>query len=260
VYRRLKHDIVTCALPPGNSLSEQDLCRRYHTSRTPIREACHHLEKDGLIKIVPYRGYFVASLTMAEYHGLNELQMIVEPATAALAAQRATPEQAKQIQKLAEYGYRVGDQKSYYDFLERNYRFHVAIAEAASNESLLKVVSEVHTRLMRFFFLVISVDAYGPKLVAEHCAIAKAVTGHDPERARQRSVEHIVRTMQRSANLLLNATPSRFDFLAQSAGLPASLESPLGDWRRSVLETFLKDSALARPAGKARKPRRVRDS
>lgn len=255
VYRRLKHDIVTCALTPGSSLSEQALCRRYHTSRTPIREACHHLEKDGLIKIVPFRGYFVASLTMAEYHALNELQMIVEPAAAALAAERVSPDQAKQIRKLAEYGYRVGDQKSYYDFLERNYRFHAAIAEASANDALLKVVSEVHTRLMRFFFLVISVDAYGPTLVNEHLAIAKAIASHDPEQARQRSLEHIVRTLQRSANLLLSAAPPRLNFLAQVGVEPqAAGPSPAG-WRRPVFETFLKEPIVPRPARKRRKGR-----
>ena len=102
VYEHLKHDIVTCDFLPGKSLSEQELCRRYHTSRTPVREACRRLEKDGLIKIIPFRGYFVAPLTMAEYHSLNEVQLIVEPAAAALAAQRATPDQLKQIEQWAE--------------------------------------------------------------------------------------------------------------------------------------------------------------
>lgn len=248
VYRRLKHDIVTCTLSPGKSLSEQELCRRYHTSRTPVREACHHLEKDGLIKIVPFRGYFVAPLTMAEYQNLNELQLIVEPAAAALAAQRVSREQLKQIRHWAEYVYRVGDQKSYYTFLERNYRFHVAIADAAANESLFKVVSEVHTRLMRFFYLVITVDAYGPKLAAEHLAIVKAIAAGDADRARRRAIEHIVQTMQRSNHLLFNSTRSRLRYLEPSADWPQLSALPSSDWRQSALETLWKEQSLPRPA------------
>ena len=221
VYEHLKHDIVTCDFLPGKSLSEQELCRRYHTSRTPVREACRRLEKDGLIKIIPFRGYFVAPLTMAEYHNLNEVQLIVEPAAAALAAQRATPDQLKQIEEWAEYVYRVGNQKSYYTFLDRNYSLHVGIATASGNESLVEIASQVHTRLMRFFYLVISVDSYGPELVAEHREIVRAIGNRDPESARQRTAEHIVHTMQRSANLLLASTRSQLGFLSPMPEWPA---------------------------------------
>lgn len=213
VYGHLKHDIVTCEFLPGKSLSEQELCRRYHTSRTPVREACRRLEKDGLIRIIPFRGYFVAPLTMAEYHSLNEVQLIVEPAAAALAAQRATPAQLKQIHGWAEYVYHIGNQKSYYTFLDRNFNLHVGIANASGNESLVEIVSAVHTRLMRFFYLVISVDSYGPELVAEHREIVRSISNRDPEGARQRSAEHIVHSVQRSANLLLASTRSQMGFL-----------------------------------------------
>ena len=219
VYRHLKHDIVTCDLLPGRSLSEQELCRRYHTSRTPVREACRRLEKEGLVRIIPYRGYFVSPLTMAEYHNLNEVQLIVEPAAAALAAQRATPPQLKAIQSAAARVYRAGDRKSYYAFLEDNYRLHVGIAEGSANESLVNIVSEVHTRLMRFFFLVISVDSYGQELVAEHRSIVQAIGKRNADEARRRATEHIVRTMQRSANLMLAA-----------GGLDAGTYGASGNW------------------------------
>lgn len=230
VYRTLKHDIVTCALLPGKSLSEQELCHRYQTSRTPVREACHHLEREGLIKIIPFRGYFVAPLTMTEYHNLNEVQLVVEPAAASLAAQRATPENLKQLRDGAEYVYRTGNQKSYYTFLERNYHLHVGIAQASANDSLCDIIAGVHTRLMRFFYLVISVDSYGPELVTEHREIVKAISSRDSEQARQRSAEHIVRTMQRSANLLLATSRSHLGLLGPLGEWPA-FSAAMPDWR-----------------------------
>ncbi len=205
VYRKLKHDIVTCTLAPGRSLTEQELCRRYRTSRTPIREACHHLEREGLIEILPYRGYRVPPLTMAEYHHLNEVQLIVEPAAAALAAQRISSEQLRRLEQWMALAYRPRDAQSYFDFLEANYQLHVGIGEAAANESLQKIIAEIHTRLMRFFYLVISIDAYGAELKAEHRDIIRAIASRDPERARGSMTEHILRTMQRSLHLLVHA-------------------------------------------------------
>lgn len=199
-----------------------------------MREACRRLEKDGLIRIIPFRGYFVAPLTMAEYHNLNEVQLIVEPAAAALAAQRATPDQLKQIEESAEYVYRVGNQKSYYTFLDRNYNLHVGIANASGNESLVEIISQVHTRLMRFFYLVISVDSYGPELVAEHREIVRAIGNRDPESARQRTAEHIVHTMQRSANLLLASTRSQLGFLGPLPEWPALALTAPQEWQQSA--------------------------
>ncbi len=196
-----------------------------------MREASHHLEREGLIKIIPFRGYFVAPLTMTEYHNLNEVQLVVEPAAASLAAQRATPEELKGLEDWAEYVYRTGNQKSYYTFLDRNYHFHVGIAQASANESLCDIIAGVHTRLMRFFYLVISVDSYGPELVDEHCEIVKAISSRDSEQARRRSAEHIVRTMQRSANLLLASTHSHLGFPGPGGDWPAFTES-IPEWRQ----------------------------
>jgi len=60
VYDQLKADIITGALKPGHCFSETELARRFHVSRTPIREACTLLEKEGLLQSIPYKGYLVS--------------------------------------------------------------------------------------------------------------------------------------------------------------------------------------------------------
>lgn len=205
LYRSLKQDITTCALRPGQPFSEADICRRYRASRTPAREACRRLEREGLVTIVPFRGYFVAPLTLAEFHHLHELQLIVDPAAAALAAVRALPAQIKAIAAAAEYAYRVGVRSSYTTFLQRNFNLHVGIAEAAQNPQLVEVVRALQTRLLRFFYLIIAMDAYGPQLVEEHRQIAAAIGARQPEAARRCAAEHVEQTVRRAARLFLNS-------------------------------------------------------
>src|SRR5579863_8467024 len=89
-YSTLKQDIITCELKPGASVSEAELCRRYNVGRTPVREACRRLHEEALIQIIPFRGYFIAPVTIEEYRSLHEAQFVIEPACAALAAERAT--------------------------------------------------------------------------------------------------------------------------------------------------------------------------
>jgi DNA-binding GntR family transcriptional regulator len=209
LYTHLKQDVTTCALAPGAPVSEGELCRRYRASRTPVREACRRLEREGLITIVPFRGYFIAPLTLVEYQNLHEVQLIIEPSAAALAAQRASPSQLRAIETAGKYEYRVGQRNSYYTFLQRNFDLHVGIAEASQNEHLVEVTTAIQTRLMRYFYLIIAMDAFGPDLVNEHEKIISAIRARSPDLARERAAEHVRKTIERSARLFLQSTRFR---------------------------------------------------
>src|ERR1700712_1667168 len=116
LYRKVRQDIVECELTPGKSFSEAELGRLYKASRTPVREACRRLEHEGLIRIVPFRGYSIAPLSVAEFHDLQELQLMFEPSAAALATERANQQEVDEMLKIASYEYRVGDKASYRAF------------------------------------------------------------------------------------------------------------------------------------------------
>ncbi len=227
LYRTLKQDIITCALRPGQPFSEAELCRRYKVSRTPVRESCQRLQRDGLITIVPFRGYFIAPLTLAEFHNLHEVQLIVDPAAAGLAALRVQPQQLKALEQAAEYEYRVGVRASYATFLQRNFNLHVGIAQATHNEHLVEIVTAIQSRLMRFFYLIIAMDAYGPQLVHEHELIMDAIRARRPDEARQRAAEHVAQTVRRSAGVFMTATEARLgELITEPSSLMGAPSEP----------------------------------
>jgi DNA-binding GntR family transcriptional regulator len=201
IYRELKQDIVTCTLKPGLSISEQEMCDRYKASRTPVREACRKLCGESLMHMIPFRGYSIPPLTIAEYRNLNELQTIVEPAAAALAAERATDAQIKEIESWASYEYHDGQKNSYYTFLEWNRNFHICIAAATRNDAFLDVVRNVQTRLMRYYYLVIVMDSYGQELVEEHQQLVRAIKAGNSEMARAHAIKHLANTNRRSIDI-----------------------------------------------------------
>jgi GntR family transcriptional regulator, rspAB operon transcriptional repressor len=223
LYSELKHDIVTCALAPGQSLSECELAACYKTSRTPVREVCRHLANEGFITIIPFRGYFVSPLTVSEFKNLQEVQLIVDPAGAELAAGRAGQPQIADLERWARYRYKRGDVESYYEFLDQNRRLHTRIAEAAGNRHLVEIVSNVHTRLMRYFFLGLDAASFGVEISTEHCGIVDAIRKRKPHEARKLAREHILSTIRRSSGLLAAGLDSRgieFGLLNGSNGLP----------------------------------------
>lgn len=205
LYVKLRQDIVECALTPGQAFSETELGRQYQASRTPVREACRRLEHEGLVEIVPFRGYRIAPLSVAEFHDLQEMQMIFEPEAAALAAERANEAELDEMQRLATYEYRVGDAESYREFIQTNYRLHELIALSTRNRRLHEIATNTHVRLMRFFYLGIQLDSYGPALVAEHIALVAAIRARDAKEARCQAADHIRHATERSAQLLMSA-------------------------------------------------------
>jgi DNA-binding GntR family transcriptional regulator len=56
-YAAIKEEIISGKLPPGSTVSELELAQRYRISRTPIREACQFLEKDGFLESVPHKRF-----------------------------------------------------------------------------------------------------------------------------------------------------------------------------------------------------------
>ncbi len=199
IYSLMRNDIISCDLAPGASVSEAELCARYKVSRTPVREACRRLQEEGLLQIVPFRGYFISPLTIEEYRSLNEMQLVLDPAAAAMAAERASDEQIANIERWANYVYHAGQKKSYETFLEWNSNFHIEIAQASGNEIMVEMTVNLQTRLIRYFYLVISMSSYGKELVEEHQAMMRAIRSRKPEQARDRATEHVIRTIERTS-------------------------------------------------------------
>lgn len=224
LYHRLRQDIVECELTPGKSFSEAELGRLYGAGRTPVREVCRRLEHDGLMRITPFRGYAISPLSVSEFQDLEEMQLIFEPAAAALAAKRASPQEIGAMCELAGYEYRIGDKASYREFIRTNYQLHCLIAQSTRNSRLIDVVGNIHTRLMRFFYLGLSFEAQGATLMGEHVALVEALKTRDAKAARRKAAEHINKAIARSATRLVGAI--RFGeavFEAAQHGEPSSL-------------------------------------
>jgi len=145
---------------------------------------------------------------MRDFHSLHEMQLILDPAAAALAATRATQEQLERIQQLGGIAYHHGSNDSYYSFLQRNFDFHQSIAEASQNEHLLEATISIQTRLMRFFYLIITMDAFGSELMDEHAQLVSALLRRDVDAAREAAVNHVRQTNRRGAAVF--AKPANF--------------------------------------------------
>jgi len=78
VYQDLKNAIVNSEFSPGQFLHEEFLAEVTGASRTPIREALLHLQRDGLIELVPRKGARVWKFENRLVRELVEMQILYE--------------------------------------------------------------------------------------------------------------------------------------------------------------------------------------
>ena len=90
LYARLHDDILTGRLRPGQALSETRLAAQHGISRTPVREVFQRLVKDGLLRVVPQIGSFVAPINLAAVADSQFIREALECHAVARAAERAT--------------------------------------------------------------------------------------------------------------------------------------------------------------------------
>lgn len=53
VFKKLEEEILNGALKAGENLTELRISARLGVSRTPVREAIHRLEQEGLVQLTP---------------------------------------------------------------------------------------------------------------------------------------------------------------------------------------------------------------
>src|SRR5262245_3500271 len=70
--------ILSGKFRPGERLNESELSRRLGVSRTPIREALHQLEEQGIVINNPRRGMFVVALNTKDVQEICKVRLILE--------------------------------------------------------------------------------------------------------------------------------------------------------------------------------------
>jgi DNA-binding GntR family transcriptional regulator len=88
-YEHLKSDIFSGRFTPGERLTEH-LAEELGVSRTPVREALHKLEQDGLIEPLESRGFCIPRDSEEEIEDLFELRTVLEGYTLKIICERIT--------------------------------------------------------------------------------------------------------------------------------------------------------------------------
>lgn len=78
VYERIRRDIITNQLKPGEKINIRELSARYEASETPIRLALNRLASESIIEHFPRQGMRVKSLNINLCEETFDLRLMLE--------------------------------------------------------------------------------------------------------------------------------------------------------------------------------------
>ncbi|MBA2319003.1 MAG: GntR family transcriptional regulator [Euzebyales bacterium] len=192
-YDALHARIINLRLEPGRRLNIDKLSGELGVSPTPLREALGRLSAEDLVRVEPFKGFFVAPL-------LDQDEL------AYLADVRALLESHAVIQGAERFSTIIGDLRGEIDLMGRlvdaddldvrafngaDARFHTMLVAAAGNPTLDRTYRKLnaHAQIARLFIGRGEVDARQAN--DEHERIAAALVDGDLDKARTEVVDHI---------------------------------------------------------------------
>ena len=191
-YEHLKASILSGRLNPGERLTEEHLAKELGISRTPVREALHKLESEGLIKPLPSRGFIASQDSKEDIEELFEIRAVLEGYALRVICGRiddALLERLEETVRKAEEALRA---QSLDDVFHWNTRFHDVLHELiVDRHRLYHQMVTMRQYVLRYRKNTLQYPDGGERTVDGHRKILLALRLRDPDLCERVMREHI---------------------------------------------------------------------
>ena len=191
IYNFLREQLLSGEIQPHQHLIEAKIARDIGTSRTPVREAFHSLELEGLIESIPRVGYVVKPISEQEVEEICEIRATIEGLAARWAIEKAYKKLVEELEKnisIAEEKVSKGDVRA---FVDMDARFHEIISKFSGSKRLLELAQTLRRHMLRYRIQSIySVDNV-LRAIEGHKGIAQAIRKRDLEEVNQAIRHHM---------------------------------------------------------------------
>jgi len=205
-YDRIRHDILYGELFPNEKLQIDAISERYGIGAVPVREALNRLSSEGLVDRKSHRGFFVATISMADLEELVKTRVWLE--TLALEQSMRNADEAWEDALVVSYHRLARTQRLLptetgreisEEWEVRHKAFHLLLLDRCGSSWLLGFCSTLMDQAVRYRNL--SMNTNPSKLrregaAAEHQAILNAVLERNVELACQLLTEHYHITLE----------------------------------------------------------------
>jgi DNA-binding GntR family transcriptional regulator len=195
-YGHTKARVLDGTYPGGSLITEGEISEAVGVSRTPVREAFLRLQAEGLLRLYPKRGALVVPVSPGEINDVMETRGMIE---------RFAVDKVIASGDHREVGARLRDalgqqrrlRKSPESFNEADREFHGLVVAATGNQVITDLYAALRDRQVRMGLTTLRRDPHRvDRILAEHAALADAITKGDRDAACRCLTDHLHGTEQ----------------------------------------------------------------
>ena len=191
-YEHLKASILSGRFNPGERLAEEHLAKELGISRTPIREALHKLESEGLIKPLASRGFVASQDSKEDIEELFEIRAVLEGYALRLICGRITDTVLAQLEDTVEKAEEALRRHGLDEIFQWNTRFHDTLHDLITDKRrLYHQMVTMRQYVLRYRKNTLQYPDGGARTVDGHRKILLALRLRDPDLCERVMREHI---------------------------------------------------------------------
>ncbi|HEY3275202.1 MAG TPA: GntR family transcriptional regulator [Syntrophorhabdaceae bacterium] len=181
VYKHVREQILRGEIGPNERLIEAKIAAEIGTSRTPVREALHSLEIEGLVESLPRIGYMVKAISDQEVVELWEIRFLIEGLAVRWAMEKARDRLIKELKKNIEAAEKMVAGGDVSDMADVDAQFHEVIARLSGGKRLLELSQTLRRHALRYRIESMYLPDTAIRAIEGHKAILDAVEKGDTE-------------------------------------------------------------------------------
>lgn len=174
--------------------SEAELAASMGVSRTPVREALRELSGEGLVEVLPQRGFRLRSLTADEVIEVFGLRLALESYVAEQLATRAAPGDVAQLRALVRRQARAMDDAG--EFLVADEEFHLLMPDLIGLTRTHAILTTLRGVMWLIGAHALTVAERAERVLEEHREIVDAIEAGDPASAVAAIRHHLEATLR----------------------------------------------------------------
>jgi DNA-binding GntR family transcriptional regulator len=191
-YEFLKSSVLSGHFNPGERLTEEYLAKKLGVSRTPVREALHKLESEGLINPLETRGFIVSRDSKDEVEELFELRAILEGYALRVISEKISEKDLKQLDRLVAGAEDALRRKRMEEVFKWNTKFHDTLhGIVVDKKRLHRLLVNIRKYVLRYRRDTLQYPDGGKRAVDGHRKILLALRLKDPDLCERMMREHI---------------------------------------------------------------------
>jgi len=191
VVRALEVDIVLGRLYPRERLVEEQLAKRFGTTRHVIRQALIELEGVGLLIREANKGATVCEYSAEEVEQLYQVREILESQAARLIPLPIGQEPYERLKAICEEHAKAISDSDMLGVVASNKAFHQELFRLCGNSFLADVIDEMAKRSNLVRFTSSTNMTYLKQASDEHYQVLEVLRGNDNEKLAALCIEHL---------------------------------------------------------------------